>query len=133
MHAFLIGLHGGIRWIVVLVGLIAIVKFLIGWLGNMKFGPVDKGLGAAYTISLDINLLLGIIIFVIGLFNDLPSDVLRIRGEHFVVMLLAVVAAHMTSRWKKAEDKIRFRQSALFILLSMILVYVGVFTVGGWG
>ena len=133
MQAFLIGLHGGIRWIVVLVGVIAIIKFLVGWLGNMKFGSLDKGLGAAYTISLDINMLLGIIILIIGIFNDLPTEVWRIRGEHLLVMLLAVVAAHMTSRWKKASDKIRFRQTALFILLSMFLIYAGVARVGGWG
>ena len=132
MEAFLIGLHSGIRWIVVVVGVIAIIKYLIGWLGNMKFTGLDRGIGVAYTASLDLNLLLGLIILIIGIFNDLPTAVWRIRGEHLLVMVLAVVAAHMTARWKKASDNIRFRQTALFILISMILIYVGVATVGGW-
>lgn len=132
MQEFLIGLHGGIRWLVVLAGVLALVKFVAGWLGNSRFGPLDRRLGLAFTVLMDINVLIGLIIFVIGFFDDLPGEVLRIRSEHAVTMILAVAAAHMSARWKNAEDKIRFRQTAIFFLIAMLLVVAGVARVGGW-
>ncbi|MCA9986061.1 MAG: hypothetical protein KDE59_17260 [Anaerolineales bacterium] len=132
MQEFLIGLHGGIRWLVVVAGVLALIKFVAGWLSNSSFGLLDRRLSLAFTILMDINVLIGLIIFVTGFFGDLPGEVLRIRSEHAVTMILAVAAAHMSARWKNAADKIRFRQTAIFFLIAMLLVVAGVARVGGW-
>ena len=132
MQEFLIGLHGGIRWLVIVAGVVALVKFLIGWLSNSRFTPLDRRLGLAFTILMDINVLIGLIIYVSGFFGDLPGEIVRIRSEHAVTMILAAAAAHMSARWKKADDKVRFRQTAIYFLIAMLLVVAGVARVGGW-
>lgn len=113
--------HGELRWIIAIVAVIVIIKFLIGWLGKREYQPVDRYLLLGYTTLMDINLLLGLILLVtLGI-----STMHRI--EHAVTMILAVVVAHLTARWRKSTDSpTKYRNQMLLVLLSLILVFIGV-------
>ena len=62
----LIAIHGMIRWLVALVAVVAIVKFVMGWLRQMPYAGMDRGLMSGYTGLLDLNFLLGLIILIFG-------------------------------------------------------------------
>lgn len=40
--SFLLTIHGELRWLVALAGLIVLVKFLIGWLGKREYTSLDR-------------------------------------------------------------------------------------------
>ena len=124
--SLLLTIHGELRWLVVLAGLVIIVKFLIGWLGKREYTSLDRTLLMVFTILLDINVLLGLIILLFGGgFNSL-------RLEHSVTMLLAVIAAHMTARFRgTANPATKFRNQLLLVLLALLLVLLGVFRLRG--
>ncbi len=123
--SLLLTIHGELRWLVALAGLIVIVKFLIGWLGKREYKPLDRTLLMVFTILLDINVLLGLIILLFGgVFNG-P------RLEHATTMLLATIAAHLTARFRGAPDALRFRNQLLLVLLALALVLLGVIRLRG--
>jgi hypothetical protein len=122
----LLTIHGEIRWLVVLLAAVVIVKFLIGWLGNRNYTALDRNLLTGYTILLDINVLLGLIILFFGGGFSGP------RLEHATTMLLAVIAAHMTAIWRRSTDStIKFRNQLLLVALSLVLVLFGVIRLRG--
>jgi hypothetical protein len=123
--ATLLTIHGEIRWLVALLAAIVIVKFLIGWLGKRNYTSLDRTLLSIYTIVLDINVLLGLILlFSLG-FNAQ-------RLEHAVTMILAVIAGHMTAMWRRSTDStIKFRNQLLLVALSVLLVLFGVIRLRG--
>lgn len=122
----LLTIHGEMRWLVVLAAVVVIVKFLIGWLGNRKYESLDRTLLLVYTILLDINVLLGLIVLFFGGGFSGP------RLEHATTMILAALAAHMTAMWRKSTDsKLKYRNQLLMVLLSVALVLLGIIRLRG--
>jgi len=118
--------HGDIRWLVAIVAAAVVIKFLIGWLGKKQYAPLDKTLLLVYTILMDINVLLGLILlFFAGGFSGT-------RLEHATTMVLAAIAAHMTAVWRKSTDSpTKYRNQLLMVALSLLLVVMGVIRLRG--
>jgi hypothetical protein len=127
MSAIFLMIHSITRWLVVLVGVIAIVKFLIGWLGKNSFQKMDNGLAAGFGGLMDLQATLGLILL---LWNGLVDGAgfPRYRLEHMGVMIVAVVLTHLSARWKKSEDGVRFRNTALLFLGVLVLIFAGIAT-----
>jgi len=125
--------HSGWRYIVLLAVILAVVKLLIGWVGNGKWGSRDERVGVALPIVLDVRLLLGLVLFLMA-----PSAWFLGRnvsvGEHFGTMLLAIIAAHITwARVKKNENSAaKFQIGTLGFAIAGLLVAVGVARITGW-
>jgi hypothetical protein len=126
---FLFMAHSGLRWLVLLVALIAVFKFLAGWLRRSPFKSIDRGLMAGFTGLMDLQLTLGIIFLLWNGFSGtgFPRD----RLEHGLVMIVAGVVAHLSTRWKNAEDSLRFRNNLIVILVSLVLVVIGIAVLPG--
>ena len=116
--------HSGLRWLVLLVALVAIVKFLLGWLTRGSFKGMDRGLMAGYSGLLDLQSALGIIFLLWNGFTGAGFP--RYRLEHGLIMIVAAVVAHLSSRWKNAEDAVRFRNNLFLIVASLVLVLIGI-------
>ncbi len=116
---FIQTIHSINRWLIVVIAVVALIKFLIGWLRSSSYQPVDRGLMAGYTGLLDLQLLLGIVL-LIGLGLE------RFRIEHAVTMLIAIILAHLSMLWRDKADKVKFRNNFLAILIGMLLIIAGV-------
>ena len=128
----LLMIHSIVRWLIVAVGLAALVKFAIGWLKGGSFKGMDRGLASGFSGLMDLQATLGLVFL---LWNGLATDIgfPRQRLEHMGVMLIAVVLGHLPARWKNAGDKTRFRNTFLCVLGALVLIFVGVATLpGGW-
>ena len=120
--------HSGVRWLIMLVGLFALVRFLLGWLRKSEFAKMDRGLASGFSGLMDLQLLLGFIFFF---WNGAVVGYPMTRIEHLVTMLLAVVVAHAPAFMKKAENKFAVRFFA--VLGALVLVFIGVARLpGGW-
>jgi len=122
-------LHGLMRWLVAIAGLIAIIKFAIGWLTKAEYKPVDKRIMSVFTIFLDINLLLGLIL-LFGLGDGFPPN----RLEHATIMILAVITAHLSAIWRNSPSSaVKFRNNLIVVLIALALVAMGVIRLrGSW-
>jgi hypothetical protein len=125
---FLVGIHGLVRWLAVIVAVVAVVRFALVMAGKAQPSGMDRGLSSGYTGLLDLNVLLGVII-IIGLGEWQMAQI-----EHAVTNIIAVAVAHIfTQRAKKIEDpKVKARTNLLGVVISLAIIVVGVAFVGGW-
>jgi hypothetical protein len=116
---FLLTLHSINRWIIVVVAVAALIKFLIGWLQNSNYQRVDRILMAAYSGLLDLQLLMGIILLINRRFARRPL-------EHAITMIIAIALAHASRVWRDKPDSVRYRNNFLAILIGLLLIIAGV-------
>lgn len=128
--AILLQIHSILSWIVVIIGVIAIIKFLIGWVGKSEFGSMDRGLSSGFSGLIDLQVTLGLLYFLITGFGGAGFPMFRI--EHLVTMLIAAFVAHTPAIFKKRALN-KYAVSFFAILGSLLLVYIGVARLpGGW-
>jgi hypothetical protein len=139
MYPLVLTLHSILRWVVLIVGVVAVARAVVGWRGNNPWTSSDDRLGLVYTTSMDLQLLLGLLLYFIlspittGAFRDfggaMASSGTRFYAvEHLVVMIIAVILAHVgRSRARKAEDPTtKHRRTAIFFGLSLLAVLLAI-------
>ena len=132
-------LHNITRWLVLIVALVVIIRSLIGWFGKRDWADTDDKLGMAYTSVMDLQLLLGLLLYFIfspvtkGAFSNIGaamsnSDVRFFLVEHLLVMLIAIILAHIgRSRTKKVETShSKYKNAAIFYGISFLLVLAAI-------
>lgn len=122
-------LHSILRWIILLAAVIAIVKFALGWLGGGQFKSMDRGLMSGFSGLMDLQALLGVIFLLWNGFTGAGFPMYRI--EHGVTMIVAAIVAHLSARWKNADNKTRFRNNLFTIIASLVLVLIGISVLPG--
>jgi hypothetical protein len=119
-------IHSLIRWVFVFLAAAVIVKFAIGWLQNKEFKPMDRGLLAGLTGTMDLQLLIGLIL-LIGY-----GEYSRYQLEHTFTMILALIMMHaLPRRWKESPGAIRFRNNLAVVIVALIMIILGVIVLPG--
>ncbi|MDK1028608.1 MAG: hypothetical protein QGD96_04665 [Anaerolineae bacterium] len=127
--AFLLEVHSILRWVIVVIGFVALLKFLFGIIRKNDFGKMDRGLSAGFSGLMDLQVTLGFGLFFIIGFGDAGFSSFRI--EHLVIMLIAAVAGHAPAMFKKVANK--YAVALFAVLAAMVLIFIGVVRLpGGW-
>jgi hypothetical protein len=118
--------HSGWRYIVLLLLALTIVKSLIGLLGKGRWGSLDEWLNRLTPISIDIQFLLGLVLWIL---EQRWNGVDMVASwEHPVTMLIGTALAHVTStRVKKAPtDAAKFQTATVGYIIAGIVIALGV-------
>jgi hypothetical protein len=136
--SFLLDLHSVTRWVVVAVGLFAVLWYLLRWRGLIANLRLDRALMMVFTVALDIQVALGILHLLEWFGAGMTPQ--RAQFEHVGIMVVVALAVHFVSaRFKKTDPATRARNYGLIIAGALILIFVGVVVlpaVGGvnrWG
>jgi len=132
MYNGLLHLHNLMRWVVLIFALRTIIRSL-GGIGTKKvFTAGDKRVGLFYMISCDIQLLLGLGLYIIQKWYQvlvsggaMKNPTLRFFAvEHIVGMLIALVLVHIgyAATKKNIPDAVKFRRLFWYSLLSFIII-----------
>ena len=138
MYSAILSIHNIFRWIVLLLGIVAIVRAFLGWFGKRQWTERDRRIGSFYSMAMDIQVLLGLGLYFFlspitkTAFQDLgaamqSADLRFFLLEHPLYMILAAVFAHLgniRSR-KAADDPKRFQQAAIWFSLSLLVILIG--------
>ena len=118
----LVGLHSLWRWVVLLVMLIALVRGLLGWLRGGAWTGLDRRLTLAAVSAIDIQALLGIIVWLGERRWDGSNPFLSFI--HPLVMLVALAVAHAGSARlrRESEPAARYRWLTLSVVVVLVLV-----------
>ena len=121
---FLFHAHSGFRYVVLLVGFIALVVLVYALVTRKSVGAT-RGLMAAFVGVVDVQVLLGIILVFLWPFYG------ALIG-HIVMMVLAVAAAHALSVMaRKATDARRAMMLRLAgVGVSLVLIIDGIMAIG---
>lgn len=131
----LVTIHSLLRWAIVLTGIWAIIRAIKGVSGNSAYTSADKKAGLFFMISLDIQLLVGIVLYFIspramGAFQANGSAVMKdsilryFAVEHVIVAIVAIALVHIgRSKVKKAtSDAQKHKLSLIFFAIALILL-----------
>jgi hypothetical protein len=126
----LLTIHSIVRWLATLVAIALVVRLVIGLIKKQSFDKTATALTGAFGGLMDTQMLLGILLFVLDGLGKTGFP--PYRWEHAVTMVLAVIAAHLPSMWKKKDDAVRTRNTLIAVVVSLLLVFVGIRPLGGW-
>jgi len=137
-YTIVLMLHNLWRWVVVLAAIWALVRAWSGWLGKRPWTKVDRQAGTLFGISLDLQLLGGLILAFISpilqaAYSDLGAVAMQdpfrfYLMEHMPVMIGAVVLAHVGSAMarKGADDAAKHRRAAIWFTLTALAIVLAI-------
>lgn len=135
MYNFLLHAHSGLRWIVLLAVIIAVVKSLIGLFSNGNYTTFDKVTSLVFVNTMRLQFVIGLLLYFVYspittrfTFN-MDDPIERFWSvEHLALMILAVGAAEMgKSISKKSDDSlVKFRFQTILFGISLLLMIVGI-------
>lgn len=135
MYANLLIVHNLLRWVVLLAGLYAITKSVLGMLHKREFTTTQNRAHAIFVGSCHAQLLIGLILYFIspvvnaalagGMGSAMKDPVSRfVAVEHIATMIIAIVLIQVgRSVSKKAVDAAaKHRKSLIFFSIGMLLI-----------
>lgn len=137
---FIKHLHSGLRWIVLILALLAIVKAFMGMQKKSTFTNSDNKIGLMLISFMDIQLIIGLVLYVFGplgfknIQNMGMGEVMKnpytrfFAMEHLVGMLIAIVVFHIgRSKSKKAiDDASKHKKAFIFYLIGLLIILASI-------
>jgi hypothetical protein len=139
MYSVVLAIHNVLRWVVLILAVVAVVRAYMGWLGKKEWTPADRKVGMFTGMAIDIQLLLGLLLYIFlspltrSVFQNFKAAMsvpgIRFFGlEHVLFMVLAVVFAHLGSILpRKVEDALsKHKRAALWFTLMLVVLLLGI-------
>lgn len=125
MQEILVNIHNIWRWLVLIAAVAAIVLALLAATGSRPWDATSDRLGLIFTITMDIQVLVGIIIWLL---EQRWSGDAYLGYIHPILMLGAVALAHVgRSRADKAQGSpVKGRTAAIFFTASLVVVLLAI-------
>lgn len=135
MLDFVLNFHSGWRFLVLLGAVVMFGYFVYALVTNGTDAKRDKLVATIFGIIVDIQLTLGILLFILYIFDDARE----VKGQqigHAVTMLLFVAPlAHFYSVYSKrnpdADPKRRHMVGAAVPVVALIFIIGGILALGG--
>lgn len=120
-----LAIHNLVRWVVLIVAVFALYRAYTGWLGKKAWEATDRLAGLLFSITIDVQLLLGIVLLFARGFSVIQA---RFYMEHITPMILAMIFVHVGSALSKkaTEDVEKHRKAAIWFTLTMLLILVSI-------
>ena len=138
MYATLLFLHSLLRWVVVILLLVSIIRGFTGWKGNRNFTSSDGKLRLYTVLSAHLQFVIGLILYFVSPtiqyfmqnFKDAMSQAeVRFFGmEHTVMMILAIVILTIGgAKVKRATShNAKFKTMAIWFLIALIIMVISI-------
>ena len=126
MYNFFTEAHGGWYYLASLALIVAVATFLVNWLRGREWSRLEQRIGLYAIIVVDIQLLLGLILWGVGASLGIIGANAARTIEHPFTMLLAIVLLHVGWVWtKRSDETVRLRNGALTFVVAGLLVLAG--------
>ena len=141
MQVFILGIHNFIRWMVIVLGFVAVVKAFVGWMNNKEWTRIDRNIGLMFSISVDVQTIVGLLLYFVysnlglkalktGYLSSIMSDGIQrfFAVEHGLLMVLGLAFVHLgsASPRKTESNKDKFRRASIYFLIALVLIVAGV-------
>lgn len=138
LNLIFLSAHNVIRWIVLILGIVLIVRSFLGWFKKWNYQERDKQLTSFFAGVFDMQILIGSILFVtkgwVGQLMNSASEVMKtsflrfFAVEHWVLMIVAAALIHIGSaKIKKSSDSLnKYKNAAIWFTIAMILTLASI-------
>jgi hypothetical protein len=138
MYSSILLVHSWLRWIVILAGLVAFARAVLGASGRKSWTASDDRAGFWFLTALDVQMVLGLVLYF--LFSDVTtaalsdfSGAMKVPAwrywavEHPFGMLIGITLAHVgRARSRKADSFRRHKVAAIFFGLALVAILVSI-------
>ena len=127
--------HSGLRWLILLLLTLVVIKSLIGLFANSQYAGIDRILGTSTVMTFRLQFVVGLILYLFlspytaQAFADFgaamkDSELRYWAVEHIFVMLISVGLVEFgTIKAKKANsDKSKFKFQLIFLGISLAAI-----------
>lgn len=140
MYTFLLKFHSGLRYIVLLLLVLALIQALAGWFGNKTYTEGNRKFNLFAMISAHVQLLTGLILYFYSPFVKFNEMAVAMKDaslrywtvEHLAMMIFAVIlitVGHARAK-KAAEAAPKHRTVAIFYGLALLVILVAIMQSG---
>lgn len=132
MYDLFLNSHSYLRYFVLIMLVVVVVKSFMGWTGNKPFTRVDDRLGLYLVIFTHLQLIAGVVLYFISPSVQFGSHTMKdatVRYwtmEHVLMMAIAIAlitAARSTSR-RMQDDTAKHKRLVIFNVIAMIVIVV---------
>ena len=138
MYSFVLAVHNILRWVAIILAIVALARAYSGWLGRREWTATDRKIGGFFASAMDLQLLLGLILYIVlspttrTAFSNFGAamrvaDVRFFALEHILYMVIAIVCVHIgTAAARKATQAVdKHRQAAIWFSLGGLALLLG--------
>ena len=136
MQSSILYIHSILRWVLLILLIVSIVKSFTGWQGKKTLSGSDRKLFLFTLISAHLNFLVGIYLLLFGTFGvisgGLPAGVELMKSkffrffwvEHPTGMLIAIVLITVGNAMGKKgpSDPVKFKKVFWYFLIALIVI-----------
>jgi nitrogen fixation/metabolism regulation signal transduction histidine kinase len=115
--------HSGLRYLVLLAGLVALAYFVSGLVTKRPVGKGVRVLGAIFAGLLDLQMLLGLIMVAMGRYYP------RLIG-HIVTMVLAIAVTHALLSINRKRPNPGYLLPLIAVAAALVLIVGGIMAIG---
>lgn len=138
INLILLSLHNIMRWVVLVLGVVVIVRSVLGWTKKRDYLDRDRKLTISFSGVYDLQILLGIILYFTkgwgGVLMNAPADVMKTAAlrffavEHWTLMIVAAVLIHIgSSQVKKATESIKkYKRATIWFTIALLLTLASI-------
>ncbi|WP_306550451.1 cytochrome B [Daejeonella sp.] len=140
MYSTLLGLHSGLRYIVLLLLALALLLAIIGLFGKKPYSETNRKVNLFAMISTHTQFLVGLILYFFSPMVNYYNMAVAMKDamtrywtvEHSVMMLFAIILITVGhSRSKKAKDAMnKHRAITLYYGLAVLVIIVAILQSG---
>lgn len=122
--------HSGLRWLVLIFLVIAIIKSFAGWFGKKDYNKSDNLIALLLLSFTHTQMIIGVVLYfisekIVAIGDAMKDSVLRFWAmEHGVTMLIAIALITIGRvKSKKATESVdKFKKGAIFYTIAFILI-----------
>lgn len=139
MYPTLLVVHSLLRWIVLVVAVIALVRAVGGWSSRRPWTPTDERVGKQFILFLDLQFVIGLLLYVV--FSPITTAAFSNFGgamrdtitrfwavEHITGMVIALALAHIgrVKGRKLVDATSRHRTTAIYFGLALLIMLASI-------
>ena len=138
MQTGLLHTHSLLRYVLLALLLIVIIKALISWLGKKPFISIDNKLSLWLLIVAHVQLLIGFALYFVSPYVQFTESTMKIKElrywavEHIVAMIIAVVLITIgrTSMKKINTDEGKHKRLFITNIIALIIIVATILNSG---
>lgn len=139
MYIGFLHLHNTLRWLLLIVLVVILIKYMAGWMRNQPWKKSDNILGIVLAWLIDLQLITGLALyFFLSPITEMAfrnfgaamkdPDLRFYAVEHISMMVIAVVLVHIgREKSKRTKTDIgKFRTSSVFYLIALVVLIAAI-------
>ncbi len=124
--------HNLLRYLILLLILISLVKSFSGWFGKKQYLPGDKKIALFTLIAAHLQLVLGLTIYFMKEWHTQlgnmgnPARFWSLEHLSMMIVAIALITIGYSSSKKAATDEAKHKRVAIFYLLALIVIFLAI-------